>query len=204
MKKIFLTLCTVVLTLTGCSSTTEEIVEIATPTAEPTLQVEEITNEDKTLVVYFSATGHTEVVAEYISDYLDADIIELEPEEPYSSDDLNYNDSNSRVTLEHNDTSLQDVPLANGVIENIDEYSTIYVGYPTWWGDAAWPIYHFFTDNDLTDKTIICFTTSASSPLGNSVETLQSLSNGGNFLEGKRFSSSASEEEVIEWVDSLQ
>lgn len=202
MKHIKVLLVSLLVLFTGCSSN-QENVAVVSPSSEPSDTNITTYNQNNSLVVYFSATGNTKQVAQYISDYLDIESIELIPSEPYSNDDLNYNDDNSRVVKEHNDSSLQDIALENAVIDNWDSYSTIYIGYPIWWGDAAWPIYSFITSNDFTDKTVICFTTSASSQLGDSVNTLKNMANGGNWLDGIRFSSHVSEDEVIAWIDSL-
>lgn len=208
MKKKLLLLLFTLLMLVACSSnkqaqTEDKVLDITdeSETLEDNANTE--VSEDKVLVAYFSGTGNTEKVAEYIANHLNADLFEIIPEVPYTNEDLSYTNEESRVMKEHNDESLQDIPLSVTTPDNFENYSTVYIGYPIWWGDAAWPTFHFVSDNDFTNKTVICFTTSASSPLGDSVETLKALSNGGNWLEGQRFSSSVSEEEVIEWVDSL-
>ena len=156
-----------------------------------------------TLVVYFSATDNTQRVARIIAGTLDADIFELEPVEPYTSADLNWSDSQSRVSREHEDASLQDVELVNAVPDNWDSYDTVFVGYPIWWGGAAWPVNEFITSNDFTGKTVIPFCTSSSSGLGQSGELLAQMAGEGDWQEGKRFSSGVSEDDVTEWVESL-
>lgn len=163
----------------------------------------EIKENSKVLVVYFSAQGHTDNVAKLIAKNLNADIFKLEPVEEYTSDDLNYYDSNSRVTKEHNDESLRNVELKSTNVENFDSYDTVLIGYPIWWGIAAWPVNSFVTSNDFTGKTVIPFCTSASSGLGESSKKLASLTTTGNWLDGHRFSSSASETEIKEWINSI-
>lgn len=155
------------------------------------------------LVVYYSATGSTERVAKEIAKNLNADLFEIEPVDKYTSEDLNYSNSNSRVSKEHNDESLRDVKLKKTTIDNLDKYDTILIGYPIWWGIAAWPINNFVKENDFNGKTVIPFCTSASSSLGNSGKNLESIAESGNWQEGKRFSSSATTDEIKNWTDSL-
>lgn len=163
----------------------------------------EETQDGKTLVVYYSASGHTEDVANTIAEATGADLFELEPVEPYSSADLNYSDDNSRVSQEHENEDMRDVELAAATVEDWDSYETVFIGYPIWWGIAAWPVDGFVEENDFTGKTVIPFCTSASSGLGESGELLEEKAGTGNWLEGIRFSSGVSEETVQEWVESL-
>ena len=158
----------------------------------------------KTLVVYYSATNNTEAVAGYIADATGADLFELVPVEPYTSDDLDWTNRDSRVSREHDDESLRVVELENAVPDNWDEYDTVFIGYPIWWGIAAWPVNSFISANDFTGKTVIPFCTSSSSGLGQSGELLRDAAEGGNWLEGQRFQSRASEDTVKEWVASLE
>ena len=155
------------------------------------------------LVVYYSATGNTEAVAGYIAEATGGDLFELEPAEPYNDADLNWTDENSRVTLEHEDESLRDVELVADTVDNWDSYDTVFIGYPIWWGIAAWPVDTFVEANDFTGKTVIPFCTSSSSGLGQSGELLAEMAGTGDWQEGQRFRSSASQEDVTEWVDSL-
>ena len=155
------------------------------------------------LVVYYSATGNTEAVAGYIAEATGGDLFELEPAEPYTDADLNWTDENSRVTLEHEDESLRDVELVADTVDNWDSYDTVFIGYPIWWGIAAWPVDTFVEANDFTGKTVIPFCTSSSSGLGQSGELLAEMAGTGDWLEGQRFRSSASQEDVTEWVASL-
>ena len=162
------------------------------------------TEEDSNvLVVYFSATGSTQAVAQTIADTLEADIFEIEPSDPYTSEDLNWTDAESRVNAEHEDTSLRDVALVSDSVENWDSYDTVFIGYPIWWGIAAWPVSSFVAANDFAGKTVIPFCTSSSSGLGESGELLAELAGSGNWQQGQRFRSSADAEEVVEWVNSL-
>lgn len=162
------------------------------------------TNNGKVLVVYFSAQSHTKSVAEKIANNLNADIFEIIPEEVYTSADLDWNDSNSRVSKEHNDESLRNVKLKNTKVDNWENYDTILIGYPIWWGIAAWPTDAFVRANDFSGKTIIPFCTSSSSGLGQSGELLKASANSGNWLEGHRFQSNASDASIEEWTNSLK
>ena len=163
----------------------------------------EVKKDSKVLVVYFSAQGHTDRVAKMIASNLNADLFEIEPVDEYTSDDLNYSDSNSRVSKEHNDESLRNIALKNNTVSNFESYDTILIGYPIWWGIAAWPVDTFVKNNDFTNKTVIPFCTSASSGLGNSGKELESIANSGNWLDGHRFSSSANESDIKTWTDKI-
>ena len=155
------------------------------------------------LVVYYSATGNTEAVAGYIAEATGGDLFELEPAEPYTDADLNWTDENSRVTLEHEDESLRDVELVADTVDNWDSYDTVFIGYPIWWGIAAWPVDTFVEANDFTGKAVIPFCTSSSSGLGQSGELLAELAGTGDWQEGARFRSSADESDVVDWVGGL-
>ena len=163
-----------------------------------------INSKNKILVVYFSAQNHTKSVAERIAKNLNADIFEIVPEDVYTSDDLNWNNSNSRVSKEHDDEFLRNVKLKNTKVNNWEEYDTILIGYPIWWGIAAWPVNTFVKENNFEGKTVIPFCTSASSSLGQSGELLQKEANSGNWKEGHRFSSSASDSDIQKWTDSIK
>ena len=155
------------------------------------------------MVVYYSATGNTRTVAEYIASATDADIFELVPTEPYTDDDLNWTDDNSRVVYEHDNPDNRDVELVAYTVDDWDSYDTVFIGYPIWWGIAAWPVNGFISANDFTGKNVIPFCTSSSSGLGESGELLAEAAGTGNWLEGVRFSSRASEETVRDWVNGL-
>ena len=159
--------------------------------------------DSNVLVVYYSASGNTETAANYIAQATGGDIFEITPAEPYTSDDLNWTDDNSRVSREHEDESLRDVELTTTEVENWDSYDTVFIGYPIWWGIAAWPVDGFVEANDFSGKTVIPFCTSSSSGLDQSGELLAQLAGTGDWQEGQRFRSSASQEDVNEWVDSL-
>ncbi len=160
-----------------------------------------------TLVVYFSATGNTENAARAIAEQLDADLFEITPADPYTSADLNWNDPESRVSVEHAQKeagTLQLVPLANATPDNWSSYDTVFIGYPIWWFEAAWPVESFVQANDFTGKTVILFCTSASSGIGNSGELLAQAAGTGTWLDGQRFSSGVSESDIRSWLAALE
>ena len=157
----------------------------------------------RVLVAYFSATGHTAAVAETIADAAGAELFELEPVTPYTDADLDYNDSSSRTSQERADPALQEVPLVSTTVDGWDTYDTVFVGYPIWWGGAAWPVNGFVTGNDFAGKRVIPFCTSASSGLGRSGERLAELAGSGDWVEGRRFSAGAGAEEIAAWLTEL-
>ena len=159
--------------------------------------------DGKTLVVYYSSTGNTRAAAEYIASATGGDIFEIIPAEPYSADDLDWTNDNSRVSLEHEDQSLRNVELEASVPENWKDYDTVFIGYPIWWGIAAWPVDTFIKANDFSDKTVIPFCTSASSELVESGELLAEMAGTRIWLPGERFAQNVSEEEITEWISSL-
>lgn len=157
----------------------------------------------KTLVVYYSATGNTDAVAHKIAENLGADIFEITPAQEYTSDDLNWTNSNSRVSREHEDESLRNVELTTTTVDNWEDYDTVLIGYPIWWGVAAWPVDTFVKANDFNGKTVIPFCTSTSSGLGQSGELLEEEANGGNWLEGHRFRENPSDSDIKDFTDSI-
>lgn len=162
---------------------------------------EGVTEENNTLVVYFSNTGNTRAIAESIANGLSADIYEIIAEVPYTDADLDYGDDNSRSTQEMNDPSAR--PVISGSVENMEQYDTVYIGYPIWWGEAPRILDTFVESYDFTNKTVIPFCTSSSSGMGSSASILEELAGSGNWLEGQRFSGSESAESVMEWVNGL-
>lgn len=160
-------------------------------------------SNSKTLVVYYSATGSTKAVAETIANTSGADLFEITPVDPYTSDDLNWTDDDSRVSVEHNDESKRDVPLTKTTPDHWADYDTVFIGYPIWWGIAAWPVNNFVKGNDFSGKTVIPFCTSTSSGLGQSGDLLADMAGTGNWQDGERFSSGASSSKVESWVNGL-
>lgn len=153
------------------------------------------------LVAYFSATNTTEKIAGYIADGLNADLYEIVPEVPYTSADLNYNNSSSRTTIEMNDPDSR--PAISGSVSDMRQYDVVFIGYPIWWGEAPRIISTFLESYDFSGKKVIPFCTSGSSGIGSSASNLHSLADRAEWLSGRRFGSSASRNDMIEWVNSL-
>ena len=175
-----------------------------TPPQEDNTPTETLEPEGgKTLVVYFSGSGNTERVAKDIAQATGADLFEIVPAEPYTSDDLNWTVDGSRVNREHDDESLRDVEMTSTTVENWSSYDTVFIGYPIWWGIAAWPVNTFVKANDFTGKSVIPFATSASSGMGQSGTLLADMAGTGDWQEGHRFSSGASASDVESWVNGL-
>ena len=166
-------------------------------------QAEDTGSGSSVLVVYYSATGNTAQVAQYIADSTGGDLVEIQPVEPYTDDDLNWTDDNSRVSQEHADESLRDVELVADTVDNWDQYDTVIIGYPIWWGIAAWPVDGFVEANDFSGKTVIPFCTSSSSGLGESGQLLADMAGTGDWQEGQRFRSGVSQEDVQSWIGEL-
>ena len=201
MKKFTAILLTLVLALSlaacGSDTTTASDGEGTTaPATEPQAT-------GRPLVVYFSATGNTQVAAEYIADLTGGDLFQLEPADPYTDEDLNWTDESSRVVQEHDNPDARDVALVADTVDNWDEYDTVFLGYPIWWGIAAWPVDTFVAANDFTGKTVIPFCTSSSSGIGESGQLLADLAGTGDWQEGQRFSSSVDQAEVQNWLEEL-
>lgn len=168
-------------------------------------QVENNTSktDGKILVAYYSASGNTENVAKKIAGNLGADIFEIVPQEIYTDEDLDWTADGSRVNREHEDESLRDIALVNTAPANWASYDTVLIGYPIWWGIAAWPVNNFVKENDFSGKTVIPFATSTSSGLGQSGELLEAMSNGGDWRTGMRFSSRPSDGDIKDVTDSI-
>ena len=199
--------------MSGCGSTNQNSSSSnndnknANNTAESDSNVADDTtaaaSNGKTLVVYYSASGNTKDVAEKIAKITEADLFEIEPVEPYTDDDLDWTDDDSRVSREHDDESLRDVELVSTTVDNWDSYDTVYIGYPIWWGIAAWPVDNFVKENDFTGKTVIPFCTAATSGIGDSGNLLEEMTGTGDWKEGERFHGGASESDISSWIDSL-
>ena len=159
--------------------------------------------DSNVLVVYYSAAGNTAAVARTIAEVTGGDLFEITPAEPYTDEDLDWTNEDSRVSREYADESLRDVELSAATPDNWDSYDTVYIGYPIWWGIAAWPTSSFVAANDFTGKTVIPFCTSSSSGLGDSGSLLAEAAGTGTWLEGQRFRSGASADDVTEWINGL-
>lgn len=155
----------------------------------------------KVLVAYFSATNTTEGVAEHIANGLNADLYEIVPEQPYTSADLDWNDNDSRSTIEMNDPNAR--PAISGSVENMEQYDVVFIGYPIWWGEAPRIVSTFMESYDFSGKTIVPFCTSGGSGMGSSASNLEKLTGNAQWLDGQRLNGSDSQDEVMEWVNSL-
>lgn len=218
MKKLTALLLSVVLVLSlaACGSANKPASSATQPeTSAPTEQPESSSTAPaesepetqpetgKTLVIYYSASGNTARVAKDIAEAAGADLFEIVPTEVYTSEDLNWTNPDSRVSREHDDESLRDVPLTTTEVPDWDSYDTVFIGYPIWWGIAAWPVDTFVKNNDFTGKTVIPFATSSSSGMGQSGSLLADMAGTGEWQEGQRFSSGVSSDDVQSWVNGL-
>ena len=158
------------------------------------------TSNGKVAIIYFSATGTTRRVADFIENATGGDSIEIEPKYEYTDDDLNYNKDNSRANKEQNDSKAR--PEIQNNIET-DSYDVIYLGYPIWWGDVPKIILTFLDTNDLSGKKVIPFCTSGSSGIEESLDTLKNYNKDINWIDGKRFSSGTTQDEINEWINSI-
>ena len=184
MKKLGIILLALFM-LVGCSNNKQESKKV----------------DGKIAVVYFSATHNTEKIAEMIGEITGGKVIEIIPEKEYSEEDLEYTNDSCRANLEMEDVSCR--PGISNSIE-LDEYDTIYLGYPIWWGKEPRIILTLLDQYDLTDKNIILFCTSASSNIEASVKDIENYQSDLNILEGKRWSASASKEELEEWISTIE
>lgn len=207
---------TMILGLTACGNSASKTKQLSTEntfveskadteSAETSTNMENTDNQDaqehKILVAYFSATGTTKGVAEHIANGLNADIYEIVPEEAYTDADLDYNDNNSRTIIEMNDPNAR--PVISGSVENMEQYDTVFIGYPIWGGEAPRIVSTFVESYDFSGKTIVPFCTSGGSGIGSSAARLEQLTNGAQWLSGERLIGSDSQDEVMEWINSF-
>lgn len=172
------------------------------PVVEPTDTEETEKENSKVLVAYFSATGTTKTLAEYAADAMGADLYEIVPEEPYTDDDLNYSDRNTRATVEQNDKNVR--PAISGSVENMEQYEIVFLAFPIWWGEEPRIMDTFVEAYDFSGKTVVPFCTSGGSGIGSSGRNMQSLSTGdATWLDGERLSSSSSREDMVDWINGL-
>ncbi len=190
MKKLIAILVNLMMTLSLLAGAMAAETDVKVP--EPTSHI---------LIIYFSATGTTKAVAENLQAALNADLYEIVPEQPYTDDDLNWHDSNSRTTHEQDDRSVR--PAIAGELPDLTAWDTVFIGYPIWWGEEPRIMDTLVESLDLTDKTIAVFFTSGSSGLGNSMRYLEQNAGAGNWLEGKRFTPSTTVQELTDWAKGL-
>ena len=211
MKKLFslLLAAAMVLTLAACGVTNADsnaadepknnaAADAADPA--PTEETPESTGS-KVLVAYFSATGHTKTIAEYLQAALDADLYEIVPQEPYTDPDLDYNTDGCRANQEQNDDAAR--PAISGSVDNMDGYDVVFIGFPIWWYQAPRIIETFLEGYDFSGKTVISFATSGGSGMGKTDSILKAVCPAASWLPGKRLSSGASADEVQKWVNTL-
>ena len=210
MKKLTVILLSAVLALSlaACSSTNQPISSItqpetSAPTEQPTTEPSESSSTAPAESEPETQPETTERVAKDIAEAAGADLFEIVPAELYTSDDLNWTNPDSRVSREHDDESLRDVPLTTTEVSDWDSYDTVFIGYPIWWGIAAWPVDTFVKNNDFNGKTVIPFATSSSSGMGQSGSLLADMAGTGDWQEGQRFSSGVSSDDVQSWVNGL-
>lgn len=196
-----------VFALTACGDTTassknteNKSASVAQPTADNASKPQE--SQGKILVAYFSCTGNTKSLAETAAKVLTADVYEIRPEKPYTAEDLNYNDESTRATVEQKNDNAR--PALADKNANISAYDTIVLAYPIWWGQAPRILDTFVENYDFSGKTLIPICTSGGSGIGSSADVLKSHTRGtGNWKHGKEFSSSASENEIRDWLNGL-
>lgn len=156
----------------------------------------------RVLVAYFSATGHTENIARHVQTVLDADLYAIVPEVPYTDDDLDYSNDACRANREQNDPDAR--PAIAGTSAHPEDYDVVFLGYPIWWGQAPKIIQTFLESYDWEGVTIVPFCTSGSSDIGSSAENLHALAPDADWLAGRRFGASATQEEVAAWVAEME
>lgn len=184
---------------TSESAQPEQSTNIPQSSLPPQIQPEP--ESPKVLVAYFSATNTTKGVANHIADALNADLHEITPAIPYTSADLNYNNSSSRSSIEMNDPNSR--PAISGSVNNMNQYDIVFIGYPIWWGEAPRILNTFVESYSFSGKTVVPFCTSASSGVGSSARNLERLSSGAQWLSGTRLNGSASRNDIVRWINGL-
>ena len=215
MKKIIalLTAAVLILAFAGCAAGNTESKSKSETSASKSTNEPKATGEaaskqnndtdssSKALVVYFSATGTTKGVAEQIASVTGADTYEITAAQPYTSDDLNYKDSDSRATKEQNDKTVR--PEIGSEKIDLNSYDTVYIGFPIWWGEEPRIMDTFVESYDFDGKTVIPFCTSGSSSIDNAAEGLEANAGGGDWKDGRRFSADSSQADIEDWINSL-
>ncbi|MDO4543145.1 MAG: flavodoxin [Clostridia bacterium] len=190
---------------TASPSEPDSSVQTASPSEPAPSQEETLPTEDeeggKILIAYFSATGTTKKIAEQLAEVTGADLFEIVPEEPYSSEDLNYNDDDCRANQEQSDETSR--PAIVGRIENMDSYEVVLIGHPIWWGKEPRIIDTFMESYDFSGKTMVNFCTSGGSGVSTSTSNLKAFAPNANWLDGHRFNANASLNDIQAWFDSL-
>ena len=188
-------------TSSGTETVEAEQAETEVSETEPAAETGFEETEGKTLVVVFSATGTTKAVAEKIVSITGAELYEIKAAQEYTDADLDWHDNSSRTTNEQNDTTVR--PEIAGDPVSLEGYSTIYIGYPIWWGEEPRIMDTFAEMYDFTGITMIPFCTSGSSGIGRSGKNIAENAGSGTWLDGRRFGAGASEEEILSWIEEL-
>ena len=187
------------------STASEETADTAatdTDSANESTSAEDTSDHSDILVAYFSATGTTKGVAERIASVTGGDLYEILAADPYTADDLNYNDSSSRSTSEQNDKNAR--PEIGSEDISLEGYTTVYLGFPIWWGEEPRILDTFVEKYSFEGITVIPFCTSGGSGIGRSGPNMEALAGSGTWLEGKRFSGNVSEADLQSWIDGLK
>lgn len=153
------------------------------------------------LVAYFSATGTTARAATRLAQAIGADLFEIVPERPYSAADLNWNDKSSRSSVEMANESCR--PAIASLVDNMDDYDTVYVGFPVWWYVEPRIVDTFLEAHDLAGKTVVPFATSGGSCLGRAPQRMAELAPGARVAEGRMLNGNPGLDELRDWVASL-
>lgn len=200
MKKWMVTILSGVLICTGCSVDKTESNRLSSTSSKEQIQTSSLDEEmNDAAVVYFSATGNTKKIAEKMAEITNADLYEIQPVEAYTDEDLNYNDNSCRANQEMNDENAR--PEIQNDLSVIENYETVYLGYPVWWGTAPRIIDTFLETYDLSDKNVYVFCTSGGSGIENS---MSDLADKANIIDGHRFDTEATDKEIEEWLESLR
>lgn len=162
---------------------------------------EDTSDSVKTAVYYFSATGNTKEIAQIIAEETGAELIEILPQSPYTSDDLDYGNDSCRANREQNDSSAR--PEFIQPEKSIEDYNVVFLGYPIWWGEEPRIIDTFIESADLSQKTVIPFCTSGGSGIETSVNNIRRLAEIGDLESGRRFSAGASRDSARDWLQGL-
>ncbi|MDO4322481.1 MAG: flavodoxin [Lachnospiraceae bacterium] len=155
----------------------------------------------KALVVYFSHSGNTESVAKEIQSQTGADIFEIVPATPYTTD------YNTLLDVAQNEKRDNARPAISGTVENLDDYDTVYLGYPNWWADMPMVLYTFLDTYDLSGKTIAPFVTSGGSGFSNTISTIKSMEPNATVTDGLSIRDSAAgnpASAVSDWLEKLK
>ena len=156
---------------------------------------------NKCLVAYFSCSGKTKKVAESINEIVNGTLYEIKPEVPYTKEDLNWMNKNSRSSVEMNDDNSRPAIIKD--LENINDFDTVFLGFPVWWYKAPTIINTFLESYDFSGKTIIPFVTSGSSGYGETNKSLEPSCSGSKLMEGVRFGN-PSREDLEKWISSFE